>query len=315
MRHARRKKGAHAFNMCNTVGTGMEIMPECIPCLLKRILFQARLADNGTEFDALRAAMAAFSEGLREGRNSAEMATEVHKAAYRAMGVKDPYIRLKIRADEVAGEHIDDASEHISSSGDRIRAAILIASVGNVMDFGIGKAIDDPDEFRKEFRGLIGQGIGHDDTEAVKEILSRAKSVVYLFDNCGESQMDKLLIREIRKAGTRVTGVVRGEPILNDVTLSDAERIGLDKETDSLHTTSEFRIGINLDALTADLRNEMASADLIISKGMANFESLSDQDVPVPVAFILRSKCVPVADALGIPTGVNAVVLKYPGSV
>jgi uncharacterized protein with ATP-grasp and redox domains len=274
------------------------------------VLFQAELANNGTEFDALKAAMNAFSKGLRKGRNSAEMATEVHRAAYSAMKVKDPYLQLKIRADEVAGEYIDDASKFIEASEDRMRAAILVSSIGNIMDFGMGKAIDDPDRFRKEFRGLLEQGIGYDDTGIVKKILSKAKSVIYVFDNCGESQLDKLLIREIKKAGTKVIGVVRGEPILNDVTLEDAERIGLDKELDALFTTSEFRVGIDMNALNEDLRKEIASADLMIAKGMANFEALADQNVPIPIVYILRSKCTPVADALGVPIGINAVAVR-----
>jgi len=290
----------------------MDMTPECVPCLLRRVLFQAELAGNGTEMEALRSAMAVFVSGMREGRNSADMATDVHRAAYRAMKVKDPYAGLKIRADEVAGEYLSIAESMISNSEDRMGTAILAAALGNIMDFGIEKAIDDPDEFRKEFHNLMGQGIGHDDTDTVKKILSGAKSVIYIFDNCGESQLDKLLIREIRKAGTKVIGVVRGEPILNDVTLGDAERIGLDKETDAMFTTSEFRIGVRMDRLSEDLRREIDSADLMIAKGMANFESLSDQDVPIPVAYILRSKCAPVAASLGIPVGINAVTVKWP---
>jgi uncharacterized protein with ATP-grasp and redox domains len=290
----------------------MDVRPECVPCLLKRVLFQAELADNGSEMDALKEAMAAFSKGLRRGRNSAEIATEVHTAAYKAMNVRDPYAGLKVRADAVAEEYIGPAEEFISDSKDRMKAAILVASVGNIMDFGMGKAIDDPDMFRREFGKLLEQGIEHDDTDAVKKILSKAKSVVYLFDNCGESQLDKLLIREIRKAGTKVIGVVRGEPILNDSTMKDAERIGLDKEVNEMHTTSEFRIGIRIASLTEELQRKISSADLIISKGMANFESLSDQNVRVPIVYILRSKCVPVADALGIPVGINAVSLRFP---
>ena len=286
--------------------------PECVPCLLKRVLFQAQLADNGTEFIALKDAMAVFSEGFREGRNSAELATEVHRAAYKAMNVSDPYKELKIRADSVAEEYMGFAEEYISSSADRMKAAILVASIGNIMDFGVELAIDDPDMFRKEFRKLLEQGIGHDDTDAVKNILSNAKSVIYVFDNCGESQFDKLLIRELRKNGLKVIGIVRGEPILNDVSPSDAERTGLNEEVDEMHTTSEFRIGLLLSSLTEDLRKKIASADIMIAKGMANFESLSDQDIGIPVVYILRTKCTPVADALGIPTEINAVSVKFP---
>jgi len=288
----------------------MEMRPECVPCLLKRVVFQAELAGNGTEYKALKAAMRAFSDGMHEGINSASIATEVHRAAYAAMNVEDPYLELKVRADEVAGEYISDAEAYISGSNDRMRAAILIAAIGNIMDFGLDNAIDDPDKFRKEFGKLTKQGIGHDETEEVKRILSKAGSVVYIFDNCGESQLDKLLIREIKKNGTKVVGVVRGKPILNDVTTEDALRISLDKEVDAMYTTSEFRIGIDLSALDGGLRKEIASADLIVAKGMANFESLSDQDVHVPVAHILRSKCAPVANALGVPVGINVVAVR-----
>jgi len=288
----------------------MEMRPECVPCLLKRVVFQAELAGNGTEYKALKAAMKAFNDNMREHVNSAAIATDVHRAAYAAMNVEDPYLELKIRADEIAGEYIDDAAEYISSSNDRMKAAILVAVIGNIMDFGLDNAIDDPDKFRKEFRKLIDQGIGHDETDKVKKILSKAGSVVYIFDNCGESQLDKLLIREIRKNGTRVVGVVRGKPILNDVAMEDAVRISLDKEVDAMYTTSEFRIGIDLNALDSGLKKEIASADLIVAKGMANFESLSDQDVPVPVVHILRSKCAPVAAALGVPVGINVVALR-----
>jgi uncharacterized protein with ATP-grasp and redox domains len=288
----------------------MEIRPECIPCLLRRVLFQAELAGNGTEFDALHAAVRSFSDGLRKGRNSAEMATEVHAAAYSAMNVKDPYLRLKIRADEVAEEYMGIAAEMISESSDPVRTAILAASAGNIMDFGLGSAIDDPDEFGKEFRRMMEQGLERDDTDAIKRILSDADSVVYVFDNCGEAQLDKLLIREIRKNGTKVIGIVRGEPILNDITLSDAYRIRMNEELDALYTTSEFRIGIDLRALEKELTARIKEADLMIAKGMANFESLSGQNVPIPLVHILRSKCAPVAEALGISMDINAVILK-----
>ena len=290
----------------------MDMRPECVPCLTKRVLFQAELAGNGTEFIALKEAMRVFSEEFGEGVNSADAATKVHKAAYKAMRIKDPYLDLKLRADEVAGEYIEPAEEYIRTTKDRMKAAILIASLGNIMDFGMGKAIDDPEMFRKEFKNLIEQGIGYDHTDKIKQILANAKSIIYVFDNCGESQLDKLLIREIKRNGTKVIGVVRGEPILNDVAMSDAIRIELDKEVDKMFTTSEFRIGLKLDNLSEDLKKEISSASLMIAKGMANFESLSDQKVPIPVAYILRSKCAPVADALGVPVGINAVKVRMP---
>jgi len=287
----------------------MEIQPECAPCLMKRMLFQAKLANNGTEFKALSATLRTFADEFGKGKNSAVVATDVHRTSYAAMGVKDPYLALKMRSDEVAAEHTDAAEGFVNNSKDRFRAAVLMSVVGNVMDFGSGIAIDHPDDFRKEFKKLVDQGIGSDDTDRMLEMLRKTKNVIYVFDNCGESQFDKILIKEIQSMGIRVVGVVRGEPILNDVTMDDAERIGLTKILDRTLTTSQFAIGMDLEKISDELKEEISGAGLMIAKGMANYESLSDQDTGVPVVHILRSKCTPVARSLGVDTGINVVRL------
>lgn len=284
----------------------MDVQPDCVQCLMKRILFQAKLLNNGCEFDAVGAALRVYADEYGPGVNSADVATKVHRAAYDVMKA-DPYLELKIRADKVAGEYIDYAEEYVEKSDDRLSAAIRVAVIGNIMDFGAGLAIDDPDEFRSRFKGLLDQGLGSDDTEKFRDALKRSKSILYFFDNCGESQLDKILIKEIQNMGVRVVGVVRGEAILNDVTMEDAERIGLDKILDRIVTTGQFAIGVNLKNIGDDLREELSKADLVVAKGMANYESLSDQDTGTNKVFILRTKCVPVARSLSVPADINVV--------
>ena len=80
--------------------------PDCVPCLMKRVLFQARLLDNGTEMAAVKAGLKTYAAGIDGADNSARLATQVHRAAYDAMGVEDPYLELKIRADRVAAEYV-----------------------------------------------------------------------------------------------------------------------------------------------------------------------------------------------------------------
>ena len=291
----------------NRLLRGMEIRPDCAPCLLKRVLFQARLAGNGKEFEALSAASGTFAEGFRSGRNSAEVATDVHRSAYAAMGVRDPYAELKIRSDEIAERYLDLAEEEAASSDDPLRAALAVAALGNIMDFGSGIAIDDPNEFKGLFGKLMSQGICTD--EGALAAIKAAGSVLYIFDNCGESQMDKVLIRLLRRMGKKVTGVVRGEPILNDVTMEDARRSGLDKELDSILTTGVFAIGVEMKRAPKDLKDAINSADLILSKGMANYESLSSEKLGKPVVYVLRTKCAPVAESIGAESEKNVVRL------
>lgn len=282
----------------------MKLTPDCVPCLMKRVLFQARLLENGCESEAVGAALRAYAKEYAVGRNSAEVATEVHRSAYEVMGA-DPYIKIKLDADRIAEEYLDQVMGYVDSAEDRFSAAVRVAVIGNIMDFGV--SLSSPEEFRAVFKKLLDQGIGSDDTARMKELLTDSKFVLYFFDNCGESQFDKLLIREIQRMGVRVVGVVRGERILNDVTMEDAERIGLDKILDRTVSTGTFAVGAVLSKAKDDLKEELDRADMMICKGMANYESLSDQDAGMPKVFILRTKCGPVARSLGVPENINVV--------
>ncbi len=282
----------------------MKLTPDCVPCLMKRVLFQARLLENGCESEAVGAALRAYAKEYAVGRNSAEVATEVHRSAYEVMGA-DPYIKIKLDADRIAEEYLDQVMGYVDSAEDRFSAAVRVAVIGNIMDFGV--SLSSPEEFHAVFKKLLDQGIGSDDTARMKELLTDSKSVLYFFDNCGESQFDKLLIREIQRMGVRVVGVVRGERILNDVTMEDAERIGLDKILDRTVSTGTFAVGAVLSKAKDDLKEELDRADMMICKGMANYESLSDQDAGMPKVFILRTKCGPVARSLGVPENINVV--------
>ena len=283
----------------------MQITPDCVPCLMKRILFQARLLDNGCEAEAVGAALRAYAKEYAPGRNSAEVATEVHRAAYGVMKA-DPYLQMKLDSDRIAGGYLEKVTGYVESAEDPFKAAVMVSVIGNIMDFGTPHAISGPEEFDSRFSEMMEQGIGSDDTDRFRELLAKSRSILY-FDNCGESQFDKLLIRQIRKMGVRVVGVVRGERILNDVTLEDALRVGLDKELDRIVTTGEFRIGAVLSKAGDDLKEELGKADLIVAKGMANYESLSDQDAGIPKVHILRTKCGAVARSLKVPEDINVV--------
>ena len=274
---------------------------------MRRVLFQSRLEGGGLEFEAVKAAVDVLSDRMTDGTTSVDIATDVHRRAYQAIGSDDPYRDIKVRADTVAEPYVGMLEAAVERSDDPLRSAIVAAVVGNIMDFGGGSAISDPDEFMGVFDRMVAQGLGCDDTDVLRELLEKVPGVVYMFDNCGESQLDKVLIRQLRRMGKRVVGVVRGAPILNDVTEEDALRIGLDREMDRLLTTGKFYVGIDWDDFPAELEEEIRGCGLIIAKGMANYEATSDRRLPVPIVHILRTKCRPVASSLGVPENINVV--------
>ena len=288
---------------------GMRVHSDCVPCLMKRILFQSRLVEGADEKSSVQDGLKAFADGFDYSRKSVDIATEVHRASYDVLG-RDPYHDLKVRADEIAGKFMNLAQRYVDDSEDKLRACIMVAVIGNIMDFGTPGAIDTPEQFESMFEDLLRQGLGRDDIDRIRETLDRPGTIVYMFDNCGEAQLDKLLLRYLRSHGKRVVGMVRGEPILNDVTLEDAKRIGLDKEVDLMLTTGTFYVGVDWRKVPDDLMKEIEGCDMIIAKGMGNYESLSDEELPVPIAHVLRTKCVPVAQSMGLELNQNVVYVR-----
>jgi uncharacterized protein with ATP-grasp and redox domains len=284
----------------------MQFSPECVPCLLNRVLFETGLVAEDRKPETMRSSLAILASQYRPGTNSAALATRVHREAYRIMGSADPYADLKRRADAVAESLFLRAQRLVESAGDRLRAAALCAIAGNVLDFGIDVSLERPEQLADLFDSLVAEGLAVDDLERVRELAMKADRILYLLDNCGEAVFDRLLVAELKALGPKVIGVVKGEAILTDVTMDDARRSGIDRCFDRILSTDSFAVGIDATRVGEPLRLELETADLIIAKGMANFESLSDERFG-PIAYLLRAKCEPVARAIGARRNDNVV--------
>jgi hypothetical protein len=65
---------------------------------------------------------------------------------------------------------------------------------------------------------------------------------------------------------------------------------------------------VDLGTVPEETRQAIEGADLVISKGMANLESLSDAGIR-PIAYLLRTKCDPVASTIGEAKDINVAIL------
>jgi len=278
----------------------MQVFPECIPCLTSRVLYEAKLSstDFATQLKAEEAAVKTMCRMRFEGP-IALLSTEVHRAVYRVLGDDDPYRHVKRLANETAVKLLPTVQSLIQTSSDPFRSAVIAAVIGNTFDFGVLGFEVATDDFEKEVATIYRHGLDIDDTDAMKPLL---KDVVYVADNVGEIVYDGLLIEQMRKLGACVTLVVRGEPILTDATIEDVWEFGLDKVADGVVTTGSNAIGIKLDEIPAELSDILPRASLIIAKGMANYEMLSEYSFK-PVAYLMRVKCAPVAESVGARVG------------
>lgn len=281
----------------------MKVRAQCAPCLLNRVLYETRLVNPKLEGEVIRKCLAKLCEVWDPEETSTELAVKVHRVAYDILG-DDPYAKVKAISNRVAADLLPKAKQKVAKSKDKLREAVLAAIIGNVLDFGIRSAIDNPEALKGKFEALWAEGLERDDTKKLAKYLKKGANVVYIADNCGEIIFDTILLDEIRKRGARVTLVVRGKKILTDATMEDVEALGIYKHADKVATTEAFAVGVPTKPMPKNLKKLLEGADIIISKGMGNWEALSGQPYR-PIMFLMRTKCRPVAESAGEPLDAN----------
>ena len=290
----------------------MKIQPECVPCLLKRIIFEAEQStdDQKTREKTVQKSCELLAQLYDSKVCSATIASKVHKIAYETLGDNDPYKNLKKASNKVANSLIPQVEDLINSSDDPLRIAMICSIVGNLMDFGIPGASEHPEKLTEIFEETFVEDLGYDDSEEIKKLLSKSKRVIMFTDNCGEIVFDKVLCKELKKYNPDVflTVVVKGEPIISDATMEDAEELKFDEVCDEILTTGCFAIGLDFNKLPTQLKKSLDQADLILCKGMANYEAFSETNYR-PVGYLLRTKCTAISKSMELPLNISVIKL------
>ena len=292
----------------------MKVRARCGYCLLHR---GYREILRATEDEALR--LKAMGELLRllgrlltPNAVPARIGTQRDRLIRQLTGCPDPYREEKRRANKLALRLLPRVERLIEEAepGDRLREACRIACLGNIIEYDVPEHSHDIEEALNRLRG---ERLYIDDTDRFRELLKPGVRILLLTDNAGEIAFDRLLVRELRRLGCHVTVAVKGGPCLNDATMEDAEAVGMTQEADRVITTGVDAIGIDLSESSEEFKEVFHSADVIVSKGMANWETLTEYEAPAPILFLLRAKCPPVAESLGAPVESNVAKLVEAG--
>jgi hypothetical protein len=232
-----------------------------------------------------------------------QIASAVHREACRMIGDPDPFRDLKAAGNDQAMGVCRAVRPRLQTFRDFVLASVI----GNTFDYAV-KDHDVTTDFARFFDKEFQKGLDIDNTD---RILERCSRVVYLTDNCGEIVFDRLLVGFLKENGSRVTVAVRDAPILNDATMEDALALGFDKVADCLTTTGGgAEIGLDLEKMPADLAKAIGECTIIIAKGMANYESLSEYGNMPPVAYLMCVKCEMIAEDSGIARGSKIAMLR-----
>lgn len=166
--------------------------------------------------------------------------------------------------------------------------ALLLARAGNYIDFGALKSVD-----TRQLEQLLNQAVNESLPEKTYkefiEDLAHATKLTYLTDNCGEVVLDKLLIRQIQSAypDLKITVIVRGRPVLNDVTMKEAKEVGLTELVQVIDNGSGIG-GTWPPAMSEEARRVLDEADVIVAKGQGNFETLHGCGRNIYYAFLCK---------------------------
>ncbi len=285
----------------------MLMRPRCIPCLLTRVLYEAELVDPKLAPKALKVATSVISENYDGTQNSAELATMVHRRVYELLGT-DPYREMKKRSNEVALSLLPKVEGIIKRSHDRLYSAALASIIGNILDFGVQKVFEKPEDMLKGFDKIYNEGLEVNDLPKARKYMKKGKNILYFTDNCGEIVFDKLFVKELKRLGAHVTLVVKGGAILTDATKEDALALTFSKVADEIMTTGSNAVGVSFKEMGRDLSRALEDADLIIAKGMANYESFSDSHY-APILYLMRIKCESIAEDIEMEREINVAKL------
>jgi len=283
----------------------MKITETCIDCLLSRVMLECTLCHASPHLTetTMTGCRKVTNEIRSEPLSHPRIASRIHRRAYELLENPDPFAELKRRGNLQATEVCREVRDELVTFRDFVLASVI----GNTFDYGVkGHIVEE--NFSVFFRKEFSRGLFIDHTDTIAPLCSR---VVYLSDNCGEIVLDRLLIEYLKSQGSHITLAVKEAPILNDATLQEARDLGIDTIADKVTTTGGgAEIGICMENIPDDLRQAISQCTIIIAKGMANYESLSEMDNLPPVAYLLAAKCKPVADELGVPVGSKVAVLR-----
>jgi hypothetical protein len=278
--------------------------------LIKRIIFESELStkDEKLKTKVIKNACEALSQLYDPSKCSADIATKIHKMVYETLNDSDPYKDLKNQSNKIALSLVSQVREMIKKSSDPLWTSMLCAIVGNSMDFGIEGGSSHPDMLKETFENLVNDGIKYDDSELLKKLILKSKTILLFTDNCGEIVFDKILCEELKKfnPNMKLYLVVKGKPVLSDATNEDADKLNFIDVVDEVLDTGCFAVGVNFSKIPKKLREKLSAVDLIICKGMANYESFSETDYK-PIAYLLRSKCDAIATSMKVPIKINVV--------
>lgn len=277
----------------------MRIGEFCKNCILGKNLDNIPAGATPEQAEAYRRRVREIVQGC-----GARSSPEVHgqiSAAYREFfGPGRDYTEIKRRFNDLMLGLEAALQADVDGATDPLLRAVQYAVTGNFIDFAALGDVDEG-ELRQKLAVADGVRVDADALEALRREILSARRLVCFTDNCGEIVVDKVLLRTLRRMnpGLHVTVIVRGEPVVNDATLEDARQVGMEEVAQRVIGNGNDLPGNVLARLSDAAARAVDDADLMISKGQANYEGLCG--CGRNIFYLFMCKCRLFTDRFGVP--------------
>lgn len=268
----------------------MRHLPECYACAMRQALSAARLAgdDEWLHLRCVREAASILARANPE-MTPPEVGEDIYRAVREFSGHPDPFRAQKVKQNQVVMALLPWLRETVAAADDPLLMAARLSIAGNAVDPGALESFD----LERSVMEAVGEEGELDEYPRFRKAVDGARRVLLIADNCGEIVFDRVLVETMLDIGEReVVLAVRSAPIINDVTEVEALEVGMDELCEVMSTGMEMP-GTVLSRCTTEFQDEFHRADLVISKGQGNWETLEDSEREV--FFLFQAKCRSVA--------------------
>jgi damage-control phosphatase, subfamily I len=266
----------------------MKITPYCVACLVQRQEERIRkYLDENLKLKYMKEVLT-FIGNEKEEVTAPYLIGEIDEIHKKYFGDTDSYLDLKQEYNQLMLSKEDELQYIIKHSPDPLLTALKLARVGNYIDFGAMKEISN-DKLRELLNRVENETIDVSEYKYFCDELFKGRNLVYITDNCGEIVLDKLFILTMKEyyPNLNISIIVRGTHVLNDATYEDAKEVGLTEIALVLGNGTKIP-GTVLTEINKESKQAIDEADVIISKGQANFETLYGSGLNIYYMFLCK---------------------------
>ena len=245
-------------------------------------------------------------DGVRMNMLGPKLGGILFKIVRTESGVDDPYYNFKIESNKLAERTL----ARMLREDTTVHRLLTWVTVANTIDPG-------PIEHKEnviKWSSIIDSTPLKGDVEYALSLIEKSRKILYLCDNSGEFIFDAYFILQLMKSGKEIICAVKAEPFQNDVTIRDVESIKIAENLKIISTGNSYA-GVILEESSSPLLKALTESDLVIAKGMGNFESITeyinDGLWNHTTIFLLVVKCTPISKYVGYPVG-SAICKVFP---